>query len=96
MPPDSSGFADNILDSISVRTDCDAVLHNGIYAHHQRQRMRTEAASQPPSTDSTANDIAIMTAAIKASLTTIDTFGQLVQTLTAKVESLSLQVQKKP
>jgi hypothetical protein len=94
MPPDSSGFADHILNSISVRTDCDATLHNGIYAHQQRQRMRTEAASQPPRTDSTANDIAIMTAAIKESLTTISTFGQLMQTLTDKVESLSLQVKK--
>lgn len=94
MPRDNSELAEQILNGVSVKTDCDAVLHNGIYAHQQRQRMRTGAAAQPPRTDSTANDIAIMMAAINESLTTINTFGRLLQTLTDQVESLTAQVQK--
>jgi hypothetical protein len=53
-----------------------------------------ERQPNPPRTDSTANDIAIMMAAINESLTTINTFGRLLQTLTDQVESLTAQVQK--
>jgi hypothetical protein len=80
-----AGYLSDALNRVSVKTCCEAMLHEGTYAHRQRLLVCQSSTDAPRTFQSS----------IQQSMATIETFGSLLTALGDRVEKLTFAVEGK-
>lgn len=77
-----------------VKTLCDALLHDGTYAHRQNMIARQHSAASAGAGVTTSTESEVRWNMVKASVSTIATFGSILDALTTEIRDLKDAVTK--